>query len=44
MNSANLILDKDYEKFNKYVLDVDKQTDLARKTTEEAVKKRLALN
>jgi hypothetical protein len=41
---ARVKFEEDCDKFTKYVRDVDQQTEVARKTTEEAVKKRLSLN
>lgn len=41
---ARIKFEEDCEKFTKYVRDVDHQTELAHKTTEEAVKKRMNLN
>ena len=41
---ARLKFEEDCDKFSKYVQEVDRQTEVARKTTEEAVKKRLSLN
>jgi hypothetical protein len=41
---ARVKFEEDCDKFTKYVRDVDQQTEVARKTTEEAIKKRLSLN
>ena len=40
---ARIKFEEDCERFTKYVKDVDRETDLARKASEEAVRKRMAL-
>lgn len=41
---ARIKFDEDCDRFNKYVRDVDHQTEMAHKESEEALKTRLALN
>jgi transposase len=41
---ARIKFEEDCDRFNKYVKDVDYQTELAHKQAEEAIKERVALN
>lgn len=41
---ARIKFEEDCDRFNKYVKDVDNQTELAHKQAEEAIKTRISLN
>ena len=41
---ARIKFEEDCDRFNKYVKDVDHQTELAHKQAEEAIKTRISLN